>query len=379
MPNVFEQIDMAIQDAPMALSKRREKTGRKMIGIFHPVVPEELIYAAGLHPVRLFPYIDDSITAADAHLQTYLCSIVRAVWDQVIRAKYSYLDGAILPRSCESVTFLYQTWKRHNPYSFIDYINIPWKRNENALDFFAGELSRIKKDLEGFTGKEISEDSLYNAIRIYNKNRGLLRRVYELRRADPPAISGVEAFKAVMSSFILDKEEHSALMEDLLAAVSKRPPGPKPDIRLLVSGGCVIDVRLWKMIESSGACIVDDDVNNGSRSVFNPLKESAEGPLKDLARRYLMVPCSFNTSNADRFAYISEILNHNNIHGVIFAINRNCESEKFDYPELDKKIRDTFNLPTLNIETDYLIEMAPLRTRVDAFLEMLRDKGERKK
>ena len=92
-----------------------------------------------------------------------------------------------------------------------------------------------------------------------------------------------------------------------------------------------------------------------------------------------MVPCSFNTSNADRFAYISEILNHNNIHGVIFAINRNCESEKFDYPELDKKIRDTFNLPTLNIETDYLIEMAPLRTRVDAFLEMLRDKGERKK
>ena len=375
MSNILDHMTSVIQDASMILSKTREETGCKIIGIFHPVVPEELIYAAGIRPVRLFPYVDESITAGDAHLQTYLCSNVRAVWDQVMKGKYPYLDGAIIPRSCEAVTFLYQTWKRHHPYPFIDYINVPWKRTENAIDFFAKELGRIKSDLEGFTGKEISEDSLHNAIRIYNRNRELLRKIFELRKADSPVISGTEAFKVVMSSFVLDREEHSGLMEKLLTELFQRSQGPKANVRLLITGGCAIDARLWEMIESSGTCIVADDVNNGSRSVLNAVNETTEGPLKALARKYVMLPCSFNTSNADRFTYISEMIIENNVNGVLFAINRNCESEKFDYPNLDKKIKEKFNVPILHIETDYLADMTPLRTRVEAFVEMLSAKG----
>ena len=378
MSNVLEHMAKVIQDASLVLSKTREETGRKMIGIFHPVVPEELIYAAGLRPVRLFPYVDDSITDGDAHLQTYLCSNLRAVWDQVIKGKYPYLDGAIIPRSCEAVTFLYQTWKRHNPYPFIDYINVPWKRSKNAIDFFAKELGRVKKDLEGFTSKEISEDSLRNAIRVYNRNRELLKKVYELKKAESPVISGAEALKVVMSGFVLDKEEHSRLTEQLLTELSKSPQGPKANIRILISGGCVIDARLWEMIEESGACIVADDVNNGSRSIFNAVEDTTEGPLTALARRYVMVPCSFNTSNADRFTYISKMVTEYNVNGVIFAINRNCESEKFDYPALDKKVREKFNVPVLQIETDYLTDLEPLRTRVEAFVEMLSSKEVKK-
>ena len=378
MSNILEHMAKVIQDASLVLSKTREETGRKMIGIFHPVVPEELIYAAGLRPVRLFPYVDDSITDGDAHLQTYLCSNLRAVWDQVIKGKYPYLDGAIIPRSCEAVTFLYQTWKRHNPYPFIDYINVPWKRSKNAIDFFAKELGRVKKDLEGFTSKEISEDSLRNAIRVYNRNRELLKKVYELKKAESPVISGAEALKVVMSGFVLDKEEHSRLTEQLLTELSKSPQGPKANIRILISGGCVIDARLWEMIEESGACIVADDVNNGSRSIFNAVEDTTEGPLKALARRYVMVPCSFNTSNADRFTYISKMVTEYNVNGVIFAINRNCESEKFDYPALDKKVREKFNVPVLQIETDYLTDLEPLRTRVEAFVEMLSSKEVKK-
>jgi benzoyl-CoA reductase subunit C len=245
MSNILEHMTRVIQDASMVLSKTRKETGRKMIGIFHPVVPEELIYAAGLRPVRLFPYVDDSITEGDAHLQTYLCSNLRAVWDQVLKGKYPYLDGAIIPRSCEAVTFLYQTWKRHNPYPFIDYINVPWKRSENAIDFFAQELGRVKKDLEGFTGKAISDDSLRKAIMVYNRNRELLKKVYDLKKAESPVISGAEALKVVMSGFVLDKEEHSRLLEQLLTELSQRSPGPKANVRVLISGGCVIDARLW--------------------------------------------------------------------------------------------------------------------------------------
>ena len=172
MSSALDQMNTIVSNASAVLQEIKRKSERKMIGFFHPVVPEELIYAAGLHPVRLFPHFNDLITVGDSYLQTYLCSYLRADWDQIIKGKFSYLDGAIIPRSCEAVTFLYQTWKRHNPYQFIDYINVPWKRSENAISFFAKELGRIKRNLEKFTGKEISEVScamqLRSAIKTEN-------------------------------------------------------------------------------------------------------------------------------------------------------------------------------------------------------------------
>lgn len=372
MRSALERMSRSVRNASAVLEEIKSKTGRKMIGVFHPVVPEELLYAAGLHPVRISPYLDDSISVGDSYLQIYLCSYLRAEWDQIIKGKYPFLDGAIIPRSCEAVTFLYQTFKRHNPYPFIDYINAPWKRSDNTISFFAKELGRIKKNLEAFTGKEISENSLQNAIKVYNRSRELLRKVYDLRKAKAPPITGSEAIDVVMSSFLLDKEEHNGLLEQLLIELPKRPRQAEADIRLLISGGCVVDFRMWEMIESIGASIVADDVNNGSRSFWHSVEETRGEPLEALASGYAMVPCAFNTSIMDRFKFVSEMITEYKVNGVIFAMNKNCESEKFVHPELDKKIRERFSLPTLNIETDYLMNLVPLRTRIEAFIEMLR-------
>lgn len=338
MPSSLDRMSGSVRNVPAVLEEIKSKTGRKIIGVFHPVVPEELIYAAGLHPVRISPYFDDSVTLADSYLQTYICSYLRAEWDQIVKGKYSFLDGAIIPRSCEAVTFLYQTFKRHNPYPFIDYTNPPWKRSDNAISFFADELGRMKKNLEQYTGKEITEESLTNAIKVYNRNRELLKKVYDLRKAETPPISGSEAIDVVMSGFLLDKEEHSGLLEQLLTELVERQQRPKADIRLLISGGCVIDLRIWKMIESFGASIVADDVNNGSRSFWHSVKETSEEPLKALAGGYAMVPCAFNASIMDRFKFVSEMITEYKVNGVIFAMNKNCESEKFVHPKLDKKM-----------------------------------------
>ena len=222
--------------------------------------PEELIYAAGIHPVQIYPLLEEMITEADAHLQTFLCSYVRAVWDQLIKGKAPYLDGIIIPRSCEAVTFLYQTWKRNNPLPFTDYINVPWKRSENTILFFTKELERIKNHLETFTGKEISNEAIGNAIAIHNRHRSLMRRVYDLQKAESPPFSGLETFQMAMSGFLLDKEEHLKLMEQVFTEIDKRPTPSKSNVRLLLSGGCVIDVtalgndRILRGLHCCGRC-----------------------------------------------------------------------------------------------------------------------------
>jgi benzoyl-CoA reductase/2-hydroxyglutaryl-CoA dehydratase subunit BcrC/BadD/HgdB len=75
----------------------------------------------------------------------------------------------------------------------------------------------------------------------------------------------------------------------------------------------------------------------------------------------MAAPCAFNTAIGDRFQKMADFISQYRVNGVLFAINRNCETEKFDYPILDRKIRERFKIPTMLIETDYQCAMGPLQ------------------
>jgi hypothetical protein len=80
MPTALDKMINSVKSAQEVLRQIKAKTGRRMIGYFHPVVPEELIYAAGFQPVRLFPNFEDSITVGNSYLQTYIGCIKRGSW-----------------------------------------------------------------------------------------------------------------------------------------------------------------------------------------------------------------------------------------------------------------------------------------------------------
>ena len=371
MHSALREMADVVQNAPSILQGIKTQTETKMIGYFHPVFPEEILYAGGIHPVRLYPRLDEPITLADDHLQTYLCAYLRAEWDQTLKEKRTYLDGAIIPRSCEAVTFLFQTWKRHNRFDFIDYVNIPWKNSANTVSFFTKELQRIKKNLESFIHREITSSALENAISLYNQNRSLLRKASRLRNAQNPPFQAMDIFNMVMSGFVLDKKEHTRMMIEILSHIEEAVVFPEPSpVRLLLSGGCVLDTRLLDMISAAGALVVADDFNNGARS-FQPIVAEGGDALESIARAYTTVPCGFNTTIKDRFSFLADTIAEYAVDGVLFAINRNCETEKFDYPMLDQKIRERFKIPTMLVETDYQCAVGPLQTRVEAFIEMI--------
>jgi len=78
---LMKQIDecYAVLADPMDMSKgsrrRAEENGRD----FCTYAPEEIIVAAGAHPIRLFG-TGEKIHRAEAHLQSYCCSLVRGSW-----------------------------------------------------------------------------------------------------------------------------------------------------------------------------------------------------------------------------------------------------------------------------------------------------------
>jgi benzoyl-CoA reductase/2-hydroxyglutaryl-CoA dehydratase subunit BcrC/BadD/HgdB len=105
-----------------------------------------------------------------------------------------------------------------------------------------------------------------------------------------------------------------------------------------------------------------------------------EDPLDGIAVRYLGVHCprSFvpktETREKDleaRYGHIGRFIGQWRVNGAIFYIVRYCDTCELEGPDL-REYLSGMGLPVLMIEDDYSVStIGQLRTRVQAFLEMI--------
>jgi benzoyl-CoA reductase subunit C len=363
-----------ITESPYSWLKQwKEETGRKVIGCFPMYVPEEIIHAAGLLPVVLLEQ-EQAITLADNYIQPYICSPVRSNLDLSLKGGMDCLDGIVFPDICEPAQMIAEVWNVHQPLPFFHNMMVPVNTSTNSgLDRLTREFFRMKGALEKFTGRPITQESLKNSIAIYNENRRLLHRLYQLRREHPERITGREMAAVVASSMLMLKEEHSHLLERLLEKLGAVKPTSTKRARLVISGSfCDIpEVDILDMIEDMGAIVVDDDLYVGRR-YFQTLVNEQEEPIAALARRYIDdVPCPTKYNpNKDWSEYLLKLCRDAKADGVIIIIVKFCEPHDLDYPRL-KLCLTQDNMPHLLIETDHSGATGQIRTRLQAFIEML--------
>lgn len=350
----------------------KQKSGKKVVGVMHPIIPQELIYAAGLHPVRLFPMRKETITKAHESLQTYTSSIFRAIWDQVLKGGFDFLDAVVLPESCETVTYFSRGWQYNRPNDkLFTFSGVRYHKNENGEKLFREQAIKLIGSLETLSGQKVTDSALTEAISLYNENRGLLKEIFALKKAQPPRISGTDFFAVSLASAVLDKKEANALLRKTLEEL--RIAGEAGDAskkRILLSGPCIVDRKIYDTIETSGALVVADDTNFGLRS-FNSMVDPGKEPIAALSQAYMDVPCPFCTSAETRLKLIEELIRDYKVDGAIFAIEKFCEAETMDFPYLEKNIKEKLGKPVLLLETEFLGDMAPIKTRIDAFVELI--------
>ncbi len=368
----LSKFDQVVANAPQYIKDFKAKTGKKVVGFLDTLAPAELVHAAGAHPMRMFPFSKEPVTVGDTYLQSFLCSYVRSTWDQALKGMYDYVDGVVIPTSCEVVRFLYQTWRRVNPCNWVVSVVIPFKKEDYVVnEFFIKELERLKAGLEKNLGTSITDDSLKKSLEVFNRNRDLMKKVYEMRKSESPPITGTEAFKMVFASMICDKDEHSSLVEKLIEEVRDRKAMPDAKVRLMLVGGCVSDPAVIEMIEDTGAIVVIDDLTVGTQ-YFWENADLFKPPMEALARRYLSLRHPANTSGEDRAKFIADMVKEYRVDGVVYVFTKYCESHRFDYPILETRLKEEKGISTTLIEVEHIVDLAPLRTRVEAFVESLK-------
>jgi benzoyl-CoA reductase subunit C len=334
-------------------------------------VPEEVIYAANILPVRVLGS-PETAGLADALCPSNMCSFCRSCLDTTLKGDYAYLDGLVASNSCDNREKTYDLWRHHAKILYTYFINTPHTNTEKAHSFFYDEVGRFKESLEDAFRSTISDQTLRSAIGVYNTNRTLLKQVYDLRMQDPPLISGVETLEIVLSSMLMPKEHHNKLLNQLLSEARSRSNSLEGGVRLLVSGSVMDNTELLKVVEATGGSVVADDLSTGSRYFWDLVNADAE-PLRAIARRYLnKIPCPFMYHSEDRFEHVMDMAKQYEVEGAIIAVLKFCDVHMFDAPLLKEELESS-GLPVLYLEWEHgMTGIAQLKTRIEAFIEMIR-------
>ena len=265
----------------------KAKTGGKVIGYFETYMPEEIVYAAGYLPVRILAeHEPDDYTDHQMHGN---CYPTRDMLNQFQKGRFDYIDGLVQAEGCQWAFLCYQNILNNNPDYFDHYVFVPDYTNaKTSKDLLRSELLVFKNHLEQWGGVTISDEAVNNAIDIYNTFRRLMKRLYNLRKADQPVILGSEAMDVLLACQIMDKAEANVMLENFIDELEEREP-QKDVIRVMLLGSETWDSSLEKLIEEAGGNVVIDELENGT-SYF--LTETI--PQKDcymaLSLRYLERP-----------------------------------------------------------------------------------------
>lgn len=350
----------------------KERTGGKVLGYFCTYVPEEILYAANVLPLRILgSHEPQSVT--EAHLFAMYCPFCRDCLAQGLEGKYDYLDGLMIAQSCIHIRQSFSSWKAHMPPEFTYLLPMPNSlQSKSAPLFLKEELVKFKKAVEGWVGNEITEDDLARGIEIVNNNRKLMKKVYNLRKADIPPITGVESMYMVVASQMMDKEEHSKIVSEVLEKeLSGRLQDRDPGVRLMLVGSENDDFEFMQMVEDAGSTIVIDDHCTGSRYFWDEIQPDAD-QMKAIADRYIeRTPCpSKDWPEYTRFGRVLEFAKDFGVQGALIIQQKFCDPHECDKVALIDILKEN-DIKTYPLEFDVTVPIGPFRIRVDAFLETL--------
>ena len=274
-----------LEDTDFPTVKRWREAGGKVVGHFQVYFPEEIAHAGGLLPfkVRGAPI---EARQAEARFGSYLCSILKTSLELALSGRVQ-LDMFVSHPICDAARNLAAVWGRNFQYP-CQILYLPQNANSShAAEYLRGEYARLRRDLETLAGRAIGDDDLRRSIQVFNVNRRLLRRLYDIKRETPWLLSADEAYALMAVGGMIPREEHNELLQAAIPQIEARPARPQDRIRVVFEGGFCEQPPLDLLRTIAQFCyVVDDDLLIGLRWILEDVPLDGD-PLYNLAEAYL--------------------------------------------------------------------------------------------
>ncbi len=265
--------------------RRWREAGGKVVGHFQVYFPEELAHAAGLLPVKVRGAVLDA-TQAESRFGSYLCSILKTSLELALSNKLE-LDMFVSHPICDAARNLAAVWSRNVDYP-CQILYLPQNANSShSVEYLTSEYGRVLEGLESVSGRAVGDADLRHSIGVFNRNRALLRELYEIKRDTPWLLSAEEGYVLTALAGMLPREEHNELLESVLPLIRQRQRKRQDRIRVVFEGGFCEQPPLDLIRTVGRSCyLVDDDLLIGLRWLLDSVSTDGD-PLANLAHVYI--------------------------------------------------------------------------------------------
>lgn len=353
----------------------KEKTGGKVVGVGGLDIPEPLVHAAGMLPVVLLGN-EEEVTLANAHVEMHQCGYIRSLVDLALKDKLAFCDELLFHDCCHIVRMLVDalhTYKEGIPKAKFAYFS-PLLEYETAQRYTASEMDKLKDTLQEISGNTITDEKLSESIRLFNRIKKLLVRLYDIRREKPGILSGWDVTQTVAAGMVMPREDYAVKLEELVNLVAELPAPETKGVPVVVHGSlCERCSRsVLEEIEACGGVIVDDDLYVGSK-YFNTLYKEDLAPMEALLDAYLhrVSPCPTRYEERDPGDYLAEVYNRSGAKGIIMVVVKFCEAHDYLYFTAHRRF-EQLGIPEMLVETVHEgAAEGQLKTRLQGFFEKL--------
>lgn len=365
---------------------KKNHPGQQAVGYFCSYGPEELIWALGMLPFRIF-VPSEELELADQHLQAYSCSVIRQGLELGLSGQLQHLDFILFVQTCDSMQRLSDIFRLNiNHPKHLDLILPAVLNKPSALSFYQHNLKSMALALRP-TG-ELPLEQAQKSCELFNQIRELITRIKTIHLLHPQLISAKDVFHIQKAAQFMDRIELlnslKSLDHKLQATIGDKNPNTEPRSykRILLSGSVCNFSQLYPLLEQNKAVVVFSDLCTGDRyfagkiAPISQISSAGQWPasfFQVLVQRYAQrINCPAKHQGLkSRGQYLQKLAHEQAVDGIIFLTLKFCDPHAFDLPYLREHLAST-DIACLFYEIEELdFPSEQFTTRCQAFLEML--------
>ncbi len=398
LPRFYEDIYLSQENRPEAMNyynfvvsevhglriqelEEHRSKGGKVIGSFCVFVPDEIIDSGGAIGVGLCGGSEFWEPDGERVLPRNTCPLVKASIGAKISSTCPYFQSCDLIVGETTCDGKKKSWEILRDYIPVHVMDLPQMKREKDNISWQDEIKIFMERLETMTGNRVTTEKLSESIKLMNRKRKTLMRLYNTRKSHRLPISGKDALLISQIAFYDNTERFIEKTNELCDELEKRIEDSisvfEDDVPRILVSGTPMAIPNWKLhhiIETSGGAVVCEETCTGTRYFENLVDEGGktlDEQIKALADRYLNINCACFTPNMGRTEDIVRLYREYNAHGVVYFTLPFCQTYATEFKKV-KDVLDREGIPVIMIETGYsLQDTGQIKTRLEAFFEML--------
>ena len=351
--------------------------GKKVVGVLPYYAPEELVYAAGIVPMGIWGSNTKTISRAKEYCATFYCTIAQLALEMLLDGTMDGLDGIITPTICDTLRPMSQNFRvAMGDKMSVIFLAHPQNRFEEfGLQFTVDQYNHVKKELEKIAGREITNDDIQNAIKVYNESRAARRKFVKLASDHCDVITPTKRSAVLKAFYFMLKDEYIAKLNELNAELEKLPVCDWQGTKVVTSGIICDNPALLAAFEENNIAIAADDVAHESRSFRTDVPENAD-PMMALAQQFANVDYEVllydpKSSENRRGEFVANLVKESGAQGLVLFMQQFCDPEEMEYPYL-KKALQAADVPHIKLGIDQQMrDFGQDRTAIQAFADVL--------